>query len=197
MHMKSLIKNVVAVILLVVSGTGVSAAELPVTVKVSGEKSIELSLEQISGKVWITFKDNSGNVFYTKKVKDLNSYTVKYDLAAFPDGEYQLELEASSQKLNVPVTILNGVVILKEELAKAPRISNKGNVVSVELSGKIAKTWDVMIKDYRGMVIFKENIENEQNAMRKYDLSNLTTGDYTIQFSSAGNTFFHHVVVEN
>ncbi len=163
----------------------------------TGEKSIELSLEQISGKVWISFKDKSGNVFYTKRIKDLNSYTVKYDLAAFPDGEYQLELEASSQTLNVPVTIVDGTVMLKEELATAPAISNKGNVVAVELSGKLSKSWEVFVINSRGELIFKETVQNEMRAKRKYDLSNLNNGAYILQFNSAGNSFSHQVIVKN
>jgi hypothetical protein len=197
MHMKNLVKNVIAVVLLVVSGAGVSATELPVKVKVAGDKSIELSLEEISGKVWITFKDMNGYVFYTKKIKDLTSYTVKYDLAAFPDGEYQLELDASSQTLNVPVTIMGGTVMLKEELADAPAISTRGNVVAVELKGKTNMTWNVLITNLQGELIFNETVENEERAKRKYDLSNLNNGAYTLQFKSAGNSFSHQVIVKN
>jgi hypothetical protein len=197
MHMKNLVKNVIAVVLLVVSGAGVSATELPVKVKVAGDKSIELSLEEISGKVWITFKDKNGYVFYTKKIKDLTSYTVKYDLAAFPDGEYQLELDASSQTLNVPVTIMGGTVMLKEELADAPAISTRGNVVAVELKGKTNMTWNVLITNLQGELIFNETVENEERAKRKYDLSNLNNGAYTLQFKSAGNSFSHQVIVKN
>ena len=170
---------------------------MPVKVKVAGEKSIELSLEQITGKVWITFKDKGGNIFYTKRIKDLNSYTVKYDLAAFPDGEYQLELDAANQTLNVPVTIVGGTVMLKEELAQAPAITNKGNVVAVELSGKTNKAWNVMIKSDKGEVIFTETVANEKNSKRKYDLSNLNNGSYILQFNSAGNSFTHQVIVKN
>jgi hypothetical protein len=197
MHMKNLVKNVIAVVLLVVSGAGVSATELPVKVKVAGDKSIELSLEEISGKVWITFKDMNGYVFYTKKIKDLTSYTVKYDLAAFPDGEYQLELDASSQTLNVPVTIMGGTVMLKEELADAPAISTRGNVVAVELKGKTNMTWNVLITNLQGELVFNETVENEERAKRKYDLSNLNNGAYTLQFKSAGNSFSHQVIVKN
>ena len=197
MNMKSLIRNTVAVLLFVVAGAGVFAAELPVKVKVAGEKSIELSLEQISGKVWITFKDKNGNVFYSKKIKDLNSYTVKYDLAAFPDGEYHLELDAANQTLNVPVTIVDGTVMIREELAQAPAISNKGNVIAVELAGKTNKTWNVIIKNDKGELIFTEIVANEKRSQRKYDLSNLGSGAYTLQFNSSGNSFSHQVIVKN
>ncbi len=195
--MKSLVMNVIAVVLLVVSATIVAAAEVPVKIKVAGEKSIELSLGEISGKVWISFKDQNGNVFYTKKIKDLSSYTVKYDLAAFPDGEYQLELHGSEQTLNIPVTISKGILVLKEAIVSAPIVANNGNVVAVKLSGDTKNAWNIMIKNTAGDLIFIETVENSSNAQRKYDLSNLNAGEYTLQFSTAGNSFSHQVMVKN
>ncbi len=192
--MKNLINKSIVVALLVLTVASVSVAEVPVSVKVAGEKSIELFLGEISGKVWISFKDKEGNVYYSKRIKDLTSYKVKYDLAAFPDGEYQLELSESTQTLNVPVTIENGIVNLKEELAAAPSLSKKGNMVAVELSGKQYKTWDVLIKNEEGELIFAETIENEKVSKRKYDLSNLNDGKYILEFTSAGNSFTHSIV---
>lgn len=192
--MKNLIKKSIVVALLLVTVVSVYAVEVPVSIRVAGEKSIELFLGEISGKVWISFKDMEGNVYYSKRIKDLTSYKVKYDLGAFPDGEYQLELSESTQTLNVPVTIENGNVTLKEEVAAAPVFSKRGNMVSVELSGKQEKTWDVLIKNEDGELIFKETVENEKISKRKYDLSNLNDGKYTLQFTSAGNSFSHSVV---
>lgn len=196
-NMKNLVKNIIAIVLVVVSVGSATAKETPVKVIVAGEKSIELSLGEISGKVWISFKNDLGYVFYSKKVKDLSSYKVKYDLAAFPDGEYRLELNASTHTLNVPVTIENGTVTLKEELATAPVVSNKQNVVAVELSGETSNAWYVMIKNNDGELLFKETVENSSSATRKYDLSNLDKGIYTLHFSTAGNTFSHNVSVKN
>ena len=195
--MKNLVKNLIAMVLVAVAVASVSATEVPVQVKVADEKSIELFLGEISGKVWISFKNDEGYVFYSKKIKDLSSYKVTYDLAAFPDGEYKLELNASDQTMNVPVTISNGILTVKEELAAAPVVSTNGNLVAVELSGKTNNAWDVMIKSTDGELIFKETVENSTSAKRKYDLSNLNNGAYTLQFTSAGNSFSHNVLVKN
>lgn len=195
--MKNLIKNVIAFVLIVASIASASANEVPVSVKVAGEKSIELMLGEFSGKVWISFKDQNGYVFYTKKIKDQSSYKVKYDLVAFPDGEYQLMVDGNSQSLNVPVTIAKGIVTLKEELASAPVVSNNGNVAIVELSGNTKNVWDVKISNTEGELIFKETVAHGAPSKRKYDLSNLNNGAYTLQFSTAGNSFSHNVMVKN
>lgn len=186
----------VAVVLLV-TVSNASAVEAPVKVSVVGEKSIALFFGQISGKVWITFQDTNGTIFYSKRIKDLTSYTAKYNLEAFPDGKYVLELVSADRKLNVPVLIVDGAVTLEEEVAAAPVVSSRGNMVAVELSGDAKKAWDVIIKNTEGDLIFKETVETGENARRKYNLSNLNNGEYTLQFINAGNTFSHNVVVKN
>lgn len=197
MHMKNLMNKTIAILLIAISVCSVSNAAVPVKVTVSGEKSIELFLGEISGKVWISFADQKGHVFYSKKIKDLTSYKVKYDLAAFPDGEYQLDLSAADQQISVPVSIVNGVVTLTEEMAKAPVVSNNGNEVAVELKGLAKSEWHVLIYDTTGELIFKETVGNESIARRKYDLSNLNSGRYTLHFSIEGNSFSHNVLVKN
>lgn len=197
MHMKTLVSKTIAALLIVISVVSESHAAVPVKVTVAGEKSIELFLGEISGKVWISFTDQKGLVFYSKKIKDLTSYKVKYDLAAFPDGNYQLELNASNQQIKVPVTIVNGIVMLKEELANAPVVSNDGNVVEVKLNSVAKSDWNVTIQDTTGELIFKETVANKYLAKRKYDLSNLNSGMYTLHFNIDGNSFSHDVVVKN
>src|SRR5690606_29226791 len=145
--MKNLVKNLIAVVLVVVSVASASAKEVPIKIKVAGEKSIELFLGEISGKVWISFKDDNGDVIYSKRIKNLTFYRAKYDLATLPDGEYKFELYADDQTLNLPVTIAEGTVALKEKVAAAPVVSKRGNTVSVDLSGNKETAWDVIIRN--------------------------------------------------
>jgi len=195
--MKNLVKNLIAMVLVVVSVASTSAKEAPVKIRVAGEKSIELFLGEISGKVWISFKDDNGDVIYSKRIKNLTSYRAKYDLATLPDGEYKFELYSADQTLNLPVTIAEGAVTLKEKVAAAPVVSKRGNTVSVDLSGNTEVAWDVIIRNEIGELVFTETVENEQNSKRKYDLSNLDKGAYTVQFNAAGNSFSHNVIVKN
>lgn len=196
MNMKNVIKNVMVAFVLLITVSAASAIESPVKVSVTGGKSIALFFGEISGKVWITFQDNEGTVFYSKRIKDLTSYSANYNLEAFPDGKYRLELVSTDRKLNIPVSIVDGTVTLKEEeMVAAPAISSRENMVAVAFSGKKESEWNVFIKDESGNVIFTEKVENgKKQSNRKYNLTGLNRGKYYFEFYSDGNSFTHSVV---
>ncbi len=182
----------VAMMLLIAANA--SAADAPVKVSVTGEKSIALFFGEISGKTWITFQDENGTIFYSKRIKDLTSYAANYNLNAFPDGKYRLELTSANKKVNVPVLIIDGAVTVEEEIIAAPAISSKENMVAVAFSGKQDTAWSVFIKDESGTVVFTETVENgEKLSKRKYNLTNLNRGKYYFEFNTNGSTFTHSV----
>ena len=88
----------------------VFGAEVPVNVVASGERSVNLYVGKVEGKVGISFVDKKGYVFHSKTLKDIKSYGIQYDLNELPDGTYTLTIKQADQITNVMVEISQGKV---------------------------------------------------------------------------------------
>jgi len=120
--MKKMIKNglVAAAIMLAVVAN--ADTELPVKVSVSGEQTIGLFINQIDGRVWITLKDEDGQIIYSKTVKDKATYAVEYDLRNLPDGAYMVDFEDANLTKRVNLMIVDGKVAVVNPVAQVVSI---------------------------------------------------------------------------
>jgi len=100
--MKTVMKNgLIAMAFVFAFFSNASAMEVPVNVKVAGEKSVYVFLGQISGQVSISIKDEDGLVLYSRNVRNKEAYSVQYDLRNLPDGIYVLELKEAGETKKV------------------------------------------------------------------------------------------------
>jgi len=116
-------KKGLAVALVMMAVAFSASANVPVKVKVTEEKSLCLFFGEISGKVWISFKDQAGYTLYSNRLKERKSYAVQYDLQSLPDGTYTLVLEDGTQTKTLNVVIINGKVGVNREVAYTEPVS--------------------------------------------------------------------------
>ncbi|HNP95678.1 MAG TPA: hypothetical protein PKJ63_08615 [Cyclobacteriaceae bacterium] len=117
--MKKMIKNgLVAAALMCAVVVSASGTELPVKVAVSGEKSIGLFINEISEKIWISLRDEDGQVIYSKTLKGQKNYAVEYDLRNLPDGSYMVEFEDANLRKRVHLVIVEGKVAISNPVAQ-------------------------------------------------------------------------------
>lgn len=168
----------------------VFGAELPVNVVATGEKSVNLYFGEVEGKVWISLADQNGHVFHSKSLRDIKSYSLKYDLNSLPDGVYVLLLERADQSKHINLEIVEGKVSVKSNFVPKPSVNVVGSVVSVEVDPN-QSNWTISIEDLERNIVFQET--TVASAKRTYDLSNLPLGDYLFEFRANGNSFMERI----
>lgn len=113
----SIVKGLVGLAMAMMVVVAAEAKELPIKILAVGDKSVNLYFKEIEGKVYISVADESGFVFHAKRIKDIKSYAIQYDLSELPDGIYFLELEGEGKKEKVNLVLTDGKLIVGNAIA--------------------------------------------------------------------------------
>lgn len=192
-------KKVMLTIMMVMISTLVIANERP-TVKV---KSVEAKTVAVVayglGEVQtaIQLKNGNGEVLYTATVKPGESFAKKLKLAAVPSGDYTIEVENSESFTAIPVTLSAGSVDVKtadQITIMKPRLSVVGDKLNVMISDEFTKEVWVSIFDNKANRLAYERVSLDN--LKRFDLSNLKEGEYTVRMSAEGKSFIQSLSLE-
>ncbi len=192
---KSLKFGVAAAVIAFATIIGVFGTELPVNVVVAGDKSVSLYFGEVEGKVWISLHDQEGYVFHSKKLKDIKSYGIQYELKDLPDGTYVLALEQADRSKNVKIEISNGIVSVINNYVAKPSVQVSNQKVIVEFEKLAEVDWNISIADFDHNVVFKDTMKGALTK-RTYDLSNLPMGEYVFELKANGNSFTEYITLK-
>jgi len=148
-------------------------------------------------KTDITLKSGNGRVFYKETMSNGENFAKRLDLSQMPNGEYTLEVENNDTFTAVPVIVENTSAVVKandEVTIVKPTLRVVGDRLDIAIAGNYAKDVWVSIFDNDSNRLVFEKVSTEK--MKRFDLSKLNRGRYTVYMSTEGKNFVQSVSLD-
>jgi uncharacterized protein YxeA len=195
--MKTLMKSILAVVLLITVSTLAVAQTAQPTLHVVSDNAFVLTVNKLSSDLKVKFQDKYGYRLYKENVdKDALTYQKKFSLNKLPDGPYNLELEDELQIVTLSLAVKD-MKIVRDEIANAkffkPVVYKKGEHVYVSKFSPEQEPMRVIIYNNNYDVVHDETLTGKVDLGRVYTFEE--AGDYTIAVKSDNKTFEHTVSI--
>ena len=145
----------------------------------------------------IQLKTGNGKVLYRESVKSGENFAKKLELAAIPAGEYTLEVENANNFTAIPVVLTSSTAVVKiadKVTIVKPQLSLVGNKMNVVIAEELNQEVWVSIFDNDANRLAFEKVTPDN--LKRFDLSRLKAGQYTIQLSTGGKNFVQSVSLD-
>jgi hypothetical protein len=159
-------------------------------------KTLILDLSNLQNDdVSISILDNEERVIYEETASDVSKFTKKFNLSKLEVGNYTLKVAQKKFKTVQPFEVTFKNVVVDEKAKKFkfdPIVKQKeGKLeVNVPLSDNQVV---VTIIDAYGVTVFEDVNADTQSFRKKYDLKNLSKGNYLVEVTVEGETFYHNI----
>lgn len=150
-----------------------------VTVKFKSHANQSLNLSLVN---------DNGGVLYNKSDNNVNNFFERLNLKDLALGNYNLIVEKGLTKTFQPFELTaNGIVMTeKNRITKfLPQILQKGTKLDINVM--MTKSGNVHVNIYNnedGKLVFEENNTKIVNLNKRFDISNLHHGEYTVEVLS-------------
>ncbi|MFY0593518.1 hypothetical protein [Roseivirga sp.] len=193
-------KKVLLTAMMVVVSTFAIANDNKPSVRVEkvGSKSLVVFVsESVSGNTQIKLKDQNGLTLYNTQAKEGLEFAKRFDLKSLEAGDYTIEIENDMSFTATPVSInidsawikaQDQVTILK------PVLRQSGEKLDIILPSDDCGDVIVTIFDGNFKKLASENFNGE--ALKRFDLSRLSQGSYTVKMTTKGRNFVQSVSVK-
>lgn len=158
-----------------------------------GKSSLFVDIQQLGSEpVFVTFTDASGSVIQSRTVAGTSQFSRLFDLSKLPAGKYNISVSKTLMERIQPFALSAAGIELDSKAAFDkffPMVqAREGNLdINHLLAGPgLVK---VNILDAAGDKIFTENVTSTGVLNRRYDITALRTGKYTVDIQSEGNVF--------
>ena len=191
--MKAMRKNLTTLVICLVSTMAIAGMPPEVLVSKTDEKAFTLSMDNTGGEaVLVTLKDVDGNILQSDRIRKQEPFSRKYNLSDLPVGEYKLFVEDGARtSSHVIIVNENGIKVPKHLMAEyfAPAIVvNEDNLDFTMLCLRETLV-AVEIRDEEGRINYSEGMCEQGSMQRRFDISDLEPGTYTITTSIEGQNF--------
>jgi hypothetical protein len=155
------------------------------------EKSKSLIVETAhwkSEKLNVQIKEASGVVILDETLKN-NKNIRKYNLKNLPEGKYTIEVSNDQKIMTQEFAIESNELVLSQEIRTEykPMVIVNKNIVDVNLLTLGNKAF-INLVDRDNNIVFAENLETPA-VHKRYDLSSLASGDYTLSVAMNGRSY--------
>ncbi len=168
-------------------------------VKSAGDKTFVLSFQKpLSMDAQFRIEDQDGQILFIEALEKGTHAAKKYNMSNLPEGEYFLYLEDEmSLKLQPVVLKPAGLVVepaKRTEVFKPIVTMNEGKMdfSLLHLSGQPVS---IEILNAQGDVLYNEPKAESGSIQRRFDLTNLPAGDYSVAVRTDDNTFYKKVSI--
>lgn len=196
--MKTMNKVMLTIVMVIISTIAIANERPTVKVKSVEAKTIAvLATGYGEVKTDITLKSGNGRVFYRETVKGGENYAKRLDMSEMPNGEYTLEIENKNSFTAIPVKLeLNTAVVnSKDEVTIVkPTLNVVGDKLNVAFADQNTEEVWVSIFDNNSNRLAYEKVSTENR--KRFDLSRLEKGDYTVLMFTKGKKFIQSVSLE-
>jgi hypothetical protein len=140
-----------------------------------------------------------GQVVYSETVKNENGILKNFDLKHLESGHYKIELENALNIEVLPITITwDSVMVAHDQFTTLhkPFIKLRANgTVDFNFLNLNANLTSVIISNEKGNVIYKENLGNNSDIEKRYDISSLEKGNYQFIVQNGDRNFKHSIAL--
>lgn len=191
-------KNILFVIVLasaLFSTTNIFANDSKPSLKIINEENKILKLVSNDVKhanVTFRFFDEQGINLLSDRITVDNDLSKAYDLSNLPKGIYEVELEdkISLRKYFVIINAEN-LEILENTIGKIykPQILLEKHFISFNMLNLAKSDIKLVISNEMGEELFSEKIKDSITIHKRFDLSKLVNGEYTVKVMTKDNFF--------
>lgn len=184
--MKDILKKTALALALVMATLTASATDLLelMIAKAGHDKKVSLELTKIRPGTQILIRQTNGPVLFEADVQG-EHYAKIFNLSHLAPGEYELIVIADSRDVVQPLSITPTDLTIDEDARKtfyAPVMRERDTHLDVSFfRGKITSA-KLTIYDQSGKLVYDEAFDHVVKVERRYDLSKLPKGRYTVHF---------------
>jgi flagellar hook assembly protein FlgD len=168
-------------------------------VEVKGSANSKLLIVDLSNlqndNVSVSIFDEEQHVLYSETTSDVKNFTKKFNLWKLEVGTYTLKVVQNKFRTIQPFEVTAKNVVVNENTKKVnfePMFKFKENKLEVLVPLSENEVF-ITILDSTGNVVFEEKNENVQSFRKKYDLKNLPKGEYLVEVTIEGESFYHNI----
>jgi hypothetical protein len=136
--------------------------------------------------------NQQGVVIYKEDIASADSYRRSLNLMELPDGTYELKIEDDYKIETITLIKNNGKVAAANQVKTItfkPQIVLKDTQLNVSLLALNNEKLTISIIDENQNIISEKKLSGSMNLGQSYDLSQLNSGNYTIQLYTNGQVY--------
>ncbi|WP_141719747.1 collagen binding domain-containing protein [Roseivirga misakiensis] len=196
--MKNQIKTLAAAAIFMASGFLASAneSEREISLTTENQKAVVLKMDNVKAGTQISLLDANGKVLFQDQA-DAEAYGKVFNLSKLEKGQLQLEIENDEtlEVMSIEVTEQSArIESSSKQLIEKPIIKHNGEGMKIYF-GNDHDGMKVSVYDEQGALAFRDNVESN-GAMKRYDISKLSSGKYKVQFTADGRSFYHTITLD-
>ena len=178
--------------------TVIATLQLSAAINVSvinGTKKISISLNELHHPAKIELLDQQGIILTTTKVKTL-TYNSIFDLSPLSEGKYFLSILLDNKEWVQPLVIYQENLILDKKAVReyfSPVFKESGNKLDVIMLNQFLSPVEIQILNQDGQPVFNEKMGSVLKVEKRFDLSSLEAGTYTMIINANERNYYHTI----
>ena len=202
--MKTILKSVfLAAFIIAAAGTGFAipakdmAASLRIEKISNAFKQVAVEISGFGGPVTVTLTEDKGEMLMMERISAGTAFSRALDLSHLPAGDYKITVASELKETIQPLRITAVDLILYEHQRQeyfAPVLRLRDRDLDVNWFNTRVANVEIVIYEANGQEIFSDSVRNVVRLERRYKLSDLRRGDYTVQITTPYKTY--HQMIE-
>jgi|APTNR8051073442_1049403.scaffolds.fasta_scaffold00885_5 hypothetical protein len=160
-------------------------------------KKVSVELEKLNAPATISIEDAGGNLLMEERASG-KSFAKTFNLSKLENGDYTLTINTGLIQTIQPLTLTDAVLVLdgtKRQEVYAPIINVGDDYVDLSFLNKRMGNVFVVFLDENEEVVYQENISNALKVEKRYNLSRLPKGDYSVKVIVGNGDFYKAVAL--
>mgnify|MGYP001173283106 FL=1 len=158
----------------------------------SNNYSFVIQLSDVKYDTKCLLLNQRGEILYKENIASTNIFQRSLNLMELPDGNYKLQIEDNYKIVTTILTKSKGRVVTTNEDKNTtfkPQIMLKNKQLNVSLLALNNEKLEISIIDEEKNIISEKKLSGSVNLGQSFDLSQLSSGDYTIQLYTNGKIY--------
>ena len=183
-------KNLKRIALGVVLFLGANAAFATGNIRINSYLDTDFSIVSIINPTETSLKlkiyDESGNLYYSRKVDAATTAQRLFDFSYLEDGNYKIVLTGKEESIEKPFEVKNNKLapeLAKENTEKTLFRTDEDALYVTYLSFN-KSVFNISISDVEGNEVFENSYAAEPTFSKKFNLEALPKGDYKVRLVS-------------
>lgn len=151
------------------------------------QQSVKLSIEDAREQT----------IYYKEKMSNTNSVYKTFDLSSLRNGDYVIIAETGSRTLKEMITVLDSKISVKEVTEvniNKPVFKLQDNMLTVYFDNQLGEECSVHFTNEQD--VFFSDVTNDLLVARKYNLSQLLYGEYTVSVNSGDKSYQYALSIQ-
>ncbi|GJM33718.1 MAG: hypothetical protein DHS20C18_27190 [Saprospiraceae bacterium] len=165
--------------------------------EVSNAKKVRLEVISTDTKANMQIIDENEVVLFDQIVE--HTFFKTLNLENLPNGDYRLVLTTTTRIITQPFHLEANKAVVNEDFRKEyflPIIRQNEDFVDVSVLNKQLANVEVSIRNESGEEIFSEIFRNQLKVERRYDVSTLERGIYTLRMKTSAKTIYKELMIK-